>query len=207
MSLNISRLYPQVRCQRHGRSSGYHWLSNVCSEYLAFRPYQRTRIPWCIRGQVAQLTYSLATITSILTSGQRLGSLLDGFFYVSYLNRHPKEWSALVISFLVKIVGFSSHIPRYFSACFVLSWPHTHPLNIAWMLENTGSVGKHTIASGMIIAAANLCGSKFSKSYAHTSVSDVHICVVWGSQVRRRFQFSSFLDKRLICNTDIPSGW
>jgi len=53
---------------------------------------------------------------------------------------------------------------KYFAACVVQSWPSTHPLNIAWMSENTGSVGKRTIASGMVIGAANIYS-------------------VWGSQI------------------------
>ena len=49
---------------------------------------------------------------------------------------------------------------RYFAACVVQSWPSTHPLNIAWMSENTGSIGKRTIASGAVIGFANIYGSE-----------------------------------------------
>ena len=45
---------------------------------------------------------------------------------------------------------------RYLAACIITSWPMTHPLNIAWMSENTGSVGKRTVASGAVIGAANI---------------------------------------------------
>lgn len=51
-----------------------------------------------------------------------------------------------------------TRVQRYFAACVVQSWPYTHPLNIAWMSENTGSVGKRTIASGAIIGFANIYG-------------------------------------------------
>lgn len=51
---------------------------------------------------------------------------------------------------------FLSH--RYFAACVAQSWPYSHPLCIAWMSENTGSVGKNTIASGAIIGFANIYG-------------------------------------------------
>ncbi|KAK0434188.1 MFS general substrate transporter, partial [Armillaria borealis] len=47
---------------------------------------------------------------------------------------------------------------KYFAAIVVAAWPSTHPLNIAWMSENTGSVGKRTIASGCVIFAANIYG-------------------------------------------------
>ncbi|KAJ3914539.1 MFS general substrate transporter [Lentinula edodes] len=61
---------------------------------------------------------------------------------------------------------------KYFAALLVACWPYTHPLNIAWMSENTGQVvlllpsliGKRTLASGCVIFAANIYG-------------------VWGSQI------------------------
>ncbi|KAF8994908.1 MFS general substrate transporter [Cyathus striatus] len=55
---------------------------------------------------------------------------------------------------------------KYLAAMIVASWPYTHPLNIAWMSENTGSVGKRTVASGLIIGSANIYG-------------------IWGSQIYR----------------------
>ncbi|PPQ80351.1 hypothetical protein CVT25_003634 [Psilocybe cyanescens] len=55
---------------------------------------------------------------------------------------------------------------KYFAAVIVASWPSTHPLNIAWMSENTGSIGKRTVASGLVIGASNIYG-------------------VWGSQIYR----------------------
>ncbi|KAF7335238.1 MFS general substrate transporter [Mycena sanguinolenta] len=39
---------------------------------------------------------------------------------------------------------------KYFGAIVVASWPYNHPLNIGWMSENTGSVGKRTVASGAV---------------------------------------------------------
>ncbi|KIP07206.1 hypothetical protein PHLGIDRAFT_13341 [Phlebiopsis gigantea 11061_1 CR5-6] len=54
---------------------------------------------------------------------------------------------------------------KYFAACVVQSWPYSHPLNIAWMSENTGSVGKRTIASGAVIGFANIYGVWASQIY------------------------------------------
>ncbi|KAK7449286.1 hypothetical protein VKT23_013429 [Stygiomarasmius scandens] len=54
---------------------------------------------------------------------------------------------------------------KYFAAIVVASWPYTHPLNIAWMSENTGSVGKRTLASGSVIFAANIYGVWASQIY------------------------------------------
>ncbi|KAJ7821225.1 MFS general substrate transporter [Mycena olivaceomarginata] len=47
---------------------------------------------------------------------------------------------------------------KYFGAIIVASWPYNHPLNIGWMSENTGSIGKRTVASGAVIFAANIYG-------------------------------------------------
>ncbi|KAH8114966.1 MFS general substrate transporter, partial [Phellopilus nigrolimitatus] len=57
----------------------------------------------------------------------------------------------------------SSRGVKYFAACVVESYPMNHPLNIAWMAENMGTIGKKTIASGSVIAAANIYGSDLGK--------------------------------------------
>ncbi|EJD04828.1 MFS general substrate transporter [Fomitiporia mediterranea MF3/22] len=54
---------------------------------------------------------------------------------------------------------------KYLAACVVQSWPYSHPLNIAWMSENTGSVGKRTIASGAVIGFANIYATWASQIY------------------------------------------
>ncbi|KAJ7668129.1 MFS general substrate transporter [Mycena rosella] len=54
---------------------------------------------------------------------------------------------------------------KYFGAVVVASWPYNHPLNIGWMSENTGSVGKRTVASGAVIFAANIYGVWASQIY------------------------------------------
>ncbi|PBK68430.1 MFS general substrate transporter [Armillaria solidipes] len=61
---------------------------------------------------------------------------------------------------------------KYFSAIVVAAWPSTHPLNIAWMSENTGSVGKRTIASGCVIFAANIYGVWGSQIYQSNDAPD-----------------------------------
>ncbi|TFK33567.1 MFS general substrate transporter [Crucibulum laeve] len=68
---------------------------------------------------------------------------------------------------------------KYMAAVIVASWPSTHPLNIAWMSENTGSVGKRTIASGLIIGSANIYG-------------------VWGSQIYQADDSPDFLRGNII---------
>ena len=61
----------------------------------------------------------------------------------------------------------------------------THPLNIAWMSENTGSVGKRTIASGAVIGAANIYGSTSHilpcQKISYLPFAPHHLA--WGSQI------------------------
>ncbi|KAJ6626031.1 MFS general substrate transporter [Mycena sp. CBHHK59/15] len=54
---------------------------------------------------------------------------------------------------------------KYFGAVVVASWPYNHPLNIGWMSENTGSVGKRSVASGAVIFAANIYAVWASQIY------------------------------------------
>ncbi|KAL0952593.1 hypothetical protein HGRIS_006848 [Hohenbuehelia grisea] len=61
---------------------------------------------------------------------------------------------------------------KYLAAVIVASWPYTHPLNIAWMSENTGSVGKRTIASGAVIGFANIYGAWGSQIYRADDAPD-----------------------------------
>ncbi|KAJ3806460.1 MFS general substrate transporter [Lentinula aff. lateritia] len=71
---------------------------------------------------------------------------------------------------------------KYFAALLVACWPYTHPLNIAWMSENTGQValllrsliGKRTLASGCVIFAANIYGVWGSQIYQAKDAPDYH---------------------------------
>ena len=73
----------------------------------------------------------------------------------------------VLLRFLPANAGRGAH---YAAAIIVASWPSTHPLNIAWMSENTGSVGKRTVASGAVIGAANI--------YASACLS-LHLSLLW----------------------------
>ncbi|TFK19643.1 MFS general substrate transporter [Coprinopsis marcescibilis] len=73
----------------------------------------------------------------------------------------------------------SSRLLRYLAAVIVSAWPYTHPLNIAWMSENTGSIGKRTVASGLIIGSSNIYG-------------------LWGSQIYRADDAPEFKRGNLI---------
>ncbi|KAF5329494.1 hypothetical protein D9619_009089 [Psilocybe cf. subviscida] len=73
-------------------------------------------------------------------------------------------WQLAGWIFLRSLPSSSSRGLKYLAAVMVASWPSTHPLNVAWLSENTGSVGKRTVASGLIIGSSNIHG-------------------IWGSQV------------------------
>ncbi|KAJ3831494.1 MFS general substrate transporter [Lentinula raphanica] len=62
----------------------------------------------------------------------------------------------------------------YIAALIVACWPYTHPLNIAWMSENTGSIGKRTLASGSVIFAANIYGVWGSQIYQAKDAPEYH---------------------------------
>ncbi|KAI8845024.1 MFS general substrate transporter [Chytriomyces cf. hyalinus JEL632] len=53
----------------------------------------------------------------------------------------------------------------YLATLIISSGPSTHPMNIAWMTENTAPVGKRTVASGLIIGFANIYAVYASQIY------------------------------------------
>ncbi|KAJ3071612.1 hypothetical protein HDU98_005050 [Podochytrium sp. JEL0797] len=63
----------------------------------------------------------------------------------------------------------------YFATLVVSSAPMTHPLNIAWLTENTASIGKRTVASGLVIAAANLFSVYASQIYQPSDAPRYHV--------------------------------
>ncbi|KZP33143.1 MFS general substrate transporter [Athelia psychrophila] len=81
-----------------------------------------------------------------------------------YHGAFAATWQLVGWILLRTLPADSSKGVRYFAALITAAWPTTHPLNIAWMTENTGTVGTRTIASGLIIGSANIYG-------------------VWGSQI------------------------
>ncbi|PPQ99394.1 hypothetical protein CVT24_005377 [Panaeolus cyanescens] len=88
-------------------------------------------------------------------------------------------WQLLGWIILRGLPSDAGRAAKYMAAVIVAGWPSTHPLNIAWMSENTGSVGKRTVASGLIIGASNIYG-------------------VWGSQIYRADDAPEFRRGNLI---------
>ncbi|KJA24895.1 hypothetical protein HYPSUDRAFT_65203 [Hypholoma sublateritium FD-334 SS-4] len=81
-------------------------------------------------------------------------------------------WQLLGWIFLRSLPSSAGRGLKYTAAVVVASWPSTHPLNIAWMTENTGSVGKRTVASGLIIGASNIYGTWGSQIYRADDAPD-----------------------------------
>lgn len=104
--------------------------------------------------------------------------LLHGIIMIMFVHHSDKtrergyhgafgaSWQLLGWIFLWALPEGAGRGIKYFAATFLASWPYTHPLNVAWMSENTGSIGKRTVASGLVIGASNIYG-------------------VWGSQIYR----------------------
>ncbi|ORY13672.1 MFS general substrate transporter [Rhizoclosmatium globosum] len=62
----------------------------------------------------------------------------------------------------------------YFVTFFISGAPSVHPLNIAWMSENTAPIGKRTVASGLIIGFANIYGTYASQIYQASDAPFFH---------------------------------
>ncbi|KAG2005509.1 allantoate permease [Coprinopsis cinerea AmutBmut pab1-1] len=117
--------------------------------------------------------------------------LLHGIIMIYFVHRsdrkrergfhgaHSAAWQLGGWIWLRSLGPESSRTLKYLAAVIVSAWPYTHPLNIAWMSENTGSAGKRTVASGLIIGASNIYG-------------------VWGSQIYRADDAPDFKRGNLI---------
>lgn len=99
---------------------------------------------------------------------------------------HSAGWQLLGWIWLRSLGPDSSRFLKYTAAVIVSAWPYTHPLNIAWMSENTGSVGKRTVASGMIIGAC-ACSIRdpclLTKLTGGVLFDAANIYGLWGSQI------------------------
>ncbi|KAI8609643.1 MFS general substrate transporter [Chytriomyces sp. MP71] len=72
----------------------------------------------------------------------------------------------LVGIFMLEFLPDNSSRGVFYLATFILSGhPSTHPMNIAWMTENTAPIGKRTVASGLVIGAANIYAVWASQIY------------------------------------------
>ncbi|KAF8513287.1 MFS general substrate transporter [Gautieria morchelliformis] len=72
---------------------------------------------------------------------------------------------------------------KYFAALLVASWPFSHPLNIAWMSENMGTIGKKTIASGAVISCSNIYAACMAVISCFIRLGLTHVILTGGSQI------------------------
>ncbi|KAJ3298672.1 hypothetical protein HDU79_008165 [Rhizoclosmatium sp. JEL0117] len=63
----------------------------------------------------------------------------------------------------------------YFVTFLISGAPSVHPLNIAWMTENTAPIGKRTVASGLIIGFANIYGVYAAQFYQASDAPRFHV--------------------------------
>ncbi|KAI8617985.1 MFS general substrate transporter [Chytriomyces sp. MP71] len=78
----------------------------------------------------------------------------------------------------------------FYLATLILSGhPSTHPMNIAWMTENTGPIGKRTVASGLVIGAANIYAVWASQIYQPWDAPRYH----FGNYVLIAFEVAALL--------------
>ncbi|KAJ3285558.1 hypothetical protein HDU79_007239 [Rhizoclosmatium sp. JEL0117] len=83
----------------------------------------------------------------------------------------------LLIGFLLlEFLPDNSAMGVLYFVTFVISGaPSVHPLNIAWMTENTAPIGKRTVASGLIIGFANIYGTYAAQFYQANDAPRFHV--------------------------------
>ncbi|KAF9074341.1 MFS general substrate transporter [Rhodocollybia butyracea] len=91
-----------------------------------------------------------------------------------YHGAFAAAWQLVGWIFLRVLPADANKGVKYLAALVVASWPFTHPLNIAWMSENTGQVWSLSgdLASGCVIFAANIYGVWGSQIYQASDAPD-----------------------------------
>ncbi|KAF8591628.1 MFS general substrate transporter [Ramaria rubella] len=81
-------------------------------------------------------------------------------------------WQLVGFIVLRSLPHSASKGAHYVGTLITAGWPMTHALNIGWMNENMGTLGKKTVAMGAIIAIANLSLSWGSQIYQASDSPD-----------------------------------
>ncbi|KAJ3022609.1 UNVERIFIED_CONTAM: hypothetical protein HDU68_009030 [Siphonaria sp. JEL0065] len=84
-------------------------------------------------------------------------------------------WQLIGFIFLNFLPDDASRGVLFFSTLIISAAPSVHPLNIAWMTENTAPLGKRTVASGLIIAFANIYGVYANQIYQPWDAPRYHV--------------------------------
>ncbi|KAJ3205529.1 hypothetical protein HDU83_004686 [Entophlyctis luteolus] len=92
---------------------------------------------------------------------------LHGFFSV--------VWLFIGFALLAFLPDNTNKNVLYVVTLIISSAPLTHPLNISWLNENTAPLGKRTVASGLVIGAANIYGAYASQIYQAGDAPRYHV--------------------------------
>ena len=72
------------------------------------------------------------------------------------------KWAQVWIKIMSDFLAHDLFLIRYFAVCVVASCPSSGPLNIAWALENTETIGKRTVVIGAMVAATRIFPCKLT---------------------------------------------
>ncbi|KAF4596170.1 hypothetical protein EYR40_008148 [Pleurotus pulmonarius] len=81
-------------------------------------------------------------------------------------------WQLVGWFLLLFLPSGTPRIVKYFAAVIVASYPAVHPLNVAWMAENAGSIGKRVIATGAMSGFSAIHGTWGSQIYRADDAPD-----------------------------------
>ncbi|KAI9353462.1 MFS general substrate transporter [Obelidium mucronatum] len=115
-------------------------------------------------------------------------SYILGFITMTIMTSHSDKVGERgyhgVFAYIWFIVGFAmleflpDNAPKavfYFATLIISSAPLAHPMNIAWLTENTAPIGKRTVASGLVISAANIYGIYANQIYQPSDAPRYHV--------------------------------
>ncbi|KAJ3103949.1 hypothetical protein HK100_004131, partial [Physocladia obscura] len=107
------------------------------------------------------------SMTLMTSHSDRVGERgFHGIFSVS--------WQFIGIALLEFLPDSTSKGVFYLATLIVSAAPSTHPMNIAWLTENTAPLGKRTVSSGLVIGAANIYGVYASQIYQANDAPRYH---------------------------------
>ncbi|KAI9353488.1 MFS general substrate transporter [Obelidium mucronatum] len=146
---------------------------------LAFNPPYSTYLPSII----SSFGYNVYASNALTAINYTLG-FIGMTAMTTHSDKKGERGYHAVFSVIWLIVGFTlleflpDSAPKgvfYFATLFVSAGPSTHPLNVAWITENTGTIGKRTVASGLVISAANLYAIYASQIYQPSDAPRYHL--------------------------------
>ncbi|KAJ1565860.1 hypothetical protein HK405_011455 [Cladochytrium tenue] len=98
-------------------------------------------------------------------------------------------WLLLGFIILRSIPDDTNKYALWIVLLFTSAWPMTHPLNISWLTEHMAPLGKRSVASGAVIAAANIYAIWAGQIYQPGDAPRYHV----GNLINIAFAFASVL--------------